>query len=53
MTHDHSYLSSSMFFGGLFGMVTANGIVDSLIYGAIGATVGYFVKKFWDKVFSK
>ena len=35
----------------MIGMITTNGVVDCIFYGALGATVGYIVKMCLDNFF--
>lgn len=35
--------------GSILGFVTLNQVISVIIFSFIGATIGYFVKYFWDK----
>jgi len=39
--------------GGLFGMITATGIIQCIVYAAIGAIIGWGIKKLLDYIFKK
>jgi len=39
--------------GSIIGFITLEGIISVIVFSFIGATIGYFVKYFYDKMFKK